>query len=46
MCVRVRVFVILGDVLELFVTELAVEWTQDRGNFSLHLGFLGNSSLK
>lgn len=26
-CVRVRVFVVLRDVLELFVAELAVEWT-------------------
>lgn len=43
--VGVGVFVVLGDVLELFVAELAVEGAEDGGDFGLDGGFLGDGGL-
>ena len=36
--VRVGVFVILGDVLELFLANLTVEGSEDAGNLGLDCG--------
>ena len=45
MSVRVRMFVILRDVLELLVAEFAVEWSQYSRYLSLHLSLLCDGSL-
>jgi hypothetical protein len=44
-CIRVGVFIVLGDILELLVADGAVKWPKDLRYLSLNSGATGDLSL-
>ena len=45
-CIRVGVFIILSDVLELLFTDGAIKWPKDLRYLSLQSGATGDISLE
>ncbi len=45
-CIRVRVLIVLSDILELLLADGAVEWPKDLRYLSLKSGATGNISLE